>query len=392
MRKTLLVLLLFSAAVGTAQNAFKVVGYLPTYRFDNLSQIELQYCTHVNIAFINPNMAGNLSADGYSLTPVVSAIHNAGAEAFISLAGGYLPPAINDAWDFWLLPANRPTFIQNIVQYALNNNIDGVDIDLEWQYVDQYYSPFITELKPALAAHGIPLTAALPGSYRYPQVSNAALAAFDWVNMMVYDLRGPWDPSNPGQHSPYWWAEDCIAYWLNQGVPANKLTLGMPFYGYNFANSPVSSFTYRYMVGLSTDYAVVDNVDQRWYNGIPTIQAKTSLAIENGLLGVMMWELGQDVLAANLKQYSLLRAIDGVVNPASGTSTPLVANLNIYPNPTSDWVRVEGAEALVLYDLNGREVGRSQGTEMQLTELPAGMYMVHAWQGEQFMVGRVIKM
>ncbi|MCA9912279.1 MAG: T9SS type A sorting domain-containing protein, partial [Anaerolineae bacterium] len=187
-------------------------------------------------------------------------------------------------------------------------------------------------------------------------------------------------------------AEDCIDYWLNQGVPEEKLTLGMPFYGYNFANNPVTSFTYRYMVSLDPAYAYVDNVAQRWYNGIPTIQAKTTLAMNNQLAGVMMWELGQDVLDAGLKQYSLLRAIDAVVNPATGVvqAEPLV--LRVYPNPASDWIRAEQADRMALYNLNGRKVRNVQGNEMLLTELPAGMYVVHAWQGAQFMVGRVIKM
>jgi chitinase len=46
-----------------------------------------------------------------------------------------------------------------------------------------------------------------------------------------------------------------------------------------------------------------------WYNGIPTIQAKTRLALEKNLVGVMIWSLDLDVPGPE----SLLRAIDGEI-------------------------------------------------------------------------------
>ncbi|MEZ4920088.1 MAG: glycosyl hydrolase family 18 protein [Saprospiraceae bacterium] len=392
MNRFLPVLLFFISFSLQAQSSFRVVGYLPTYRFDNLSSLELERCTHVNIAFVNPNMDGVISASGYDIEPVVQSIHDAGAEAFISLAGGYLAPDVDAAWDFWMQDANRATFINLILDYVQANDIDGVDVDLEWQYVDSYYSPFVLDLKAALQPLGIPLTAALPGSHRYPQITNAALAAFDWVNMMVYDLRGPWDPSNPGQHSPYWWAEDCIGYWQNQGVAPENLTLGMPFYGYNFANLPVTSFTFRYIVSLDTSYAYLDQVDERYYNGIPMIQSKVHLAMDQNLSGVMMWELGQDVLDPDLKHLSLLRAIDAVVNPISNTQNPVFQALNVYPNPATDLLRVDGATMVRVFDLRGGLILESNNTSLDVSGLSPGLYAVQANISGSWQMGRFVKM
>lgn len=380
----------------SAQPGFKVVGYLPTYRFSHLNDLRLDRCTHVNIAFANPDLQGNLMTEGVSITPVVNAAHQQGAEVFISLAGGYLTPAWKAAWDTLLQPANRAAFIQKIVQYALDYNLQGVDVDLEWQYVNSLYSPFVLELKPALAAHNLKMTAALPGSYRYPQISNAALAAFDWINMMIYDLRGPWDPSNPGQHSPYNWAVDCIQYWKNQGVPAGRLTLGVPFYGYDFGVSPVVSFKFRDMVNLSTDYAYLDQVDQRYYNGIPTIQAKTQLALDE-VSGIMIWELGQDVLAANQQQYSLLNAIDEVVRSVVSTTSPEEAHVLLFPNPASDWVQIPGAEYAAVFDVNGRQLLSESGSGepslvLSVRSLPAGLYLVQSRLNGQWRSGRLVKL
>lgn len=396
MKQTLLGILLFSAPILYAQTGFKVVGYLPTYRFGDLANIHLERCTHINIAFANPDAQGNLTTDGISIAPAVAAAKQQHCTVLISLAGGYLAPAVQANWDSLLLPANRPAYVQKIVQYVLANNLDGVDVDLEWQYVNSYYSPFVLDLKTALAAQNKLLTAALPGSHRYPEVSNAALAAFDWVNMMVYDLTGPWAPNNPGQHAPYNWAVQCIQYWKNQGVPASRLTLGVPFYGYNFATSPVSSFKFQSMVALDTAYAYLDQVDLRFYNGIPTIQAKTQLAL-NEVAGIMIWELGQDALNPALAQYSLLKAISDVAHPAVAAGEPLfAAALPLYPNPASDWVRLPAAERVAVFDLNGRllmtQTGADAGGQvLDVQTLPAGLYVVQAWNGGAMRAGRLVK-
>lgn len=390
-------ILLFTLQIASSQS-FKVIGYLPYYRFSWLNDIEFERLTHVNIAFANPDEFGNLSVEGTNITPAIYKAHQNGCKVFISLAGGYLTPEHDANWNFLCQPANRPAFIQKIVEYVQDNQLDGVDVDLEWQYVQNWYSPFVLELKAALAPLGIPLTAALPGSYRYPQISAAALDAYDWINMMVYDLRGPWDPSNPGQHSPYDWAEDCIDYWQNQGVPAHKLTLGVPFYGYDFGESPVASFTYRGIVNQNAANAFLDHVDQKWWNGIPTIQAKTELALDE-VAGIMIWEIGQDAFGANLS-YSLLRAIDEVVDAASvGVAETGTGNLRIYPNPVAERIVLEwpdGKEArIVVHNLQGQTVvvkTISGATEIQVQDLPAGCYNITAVSNAQVMSGRFIKL
>ncbi|MBK8565264.1 MAG: hypothetical protein IPN76_18455 [Saprospiraceae bacterium] len=205
MRAYLLAKFLIFSAFLSAQD-FKVVGYLAYWNFDTApTEIEWERLTHVNLAFANPDADGNFSFEGADFAPVVETAHQHNAKVFVSLAGGYLTPDWQTNWNNWMQPANLPVFVEKIVDFVQMNGFDGVDMDLEWQHVNDLYSPFILALKPALETEGLPLTAALPGSYRYPQITATALAAFDWVNLMVYDLTGPWDPSNPGQHSPLWW-------------------------------------------------------------------------------------------------------------------------------------------------------------------------------------------
>ena len=83
-----------------------------------------------------------------------------------------------------------------------------------------------------------------------------------------------------------------------------KLILGVPFYGYEFNNSNVSSFSFSSMVSLNNSYAEIDNVGTKYYNGRATIARKVKLA-STKLSGIMVWELGQD----SFNDYSLLKTI-----------------------------------------------------------------------------------
>ncbi|MCF8247890.1 MAG: T9SS type A sorting domain-containing protein [Saprospiraceae bacterium] len=369
------------STIGFSQD-FKVIGYLAYWNFSTApSKIEWNRLTHVNLAFANPDAAGNLSFEGTDITPVVAAAHANGVQAFVSLAGGYLTPDWQTNWNYWMQPEHTQEFIGKIIAYMQANDLDGVDIDLEWQHVNDLYSPFVMALKTALAAEDLPMTAALPGGYRYPQITAPALAAFDWVNLMIYDLTGPWDPSNPGQHSPYAWAQQCLQYWKNQSLPGDHQTLGVPFYGYDFSTTPVDAKYFGEIVAANPFNAQLDQVGQLYYNGIPTIVAKTQLA-QTETSGVMIWELGQDAFGS-YAEYSLLKAIDETLHPVSGNNQALAINVSplLYPNPAGDFLNVmklpeAGCQAQVI-DFQGKirwSGDLESSTAIDLEGWPAGVY------------------
>ncbi|MCB9294826.1 MAG: T9SS type A sorting domain-containing protein [Lewinellaceae bacterium] len=319
-----------------AQEDFRIVGYYPYYRFGLSDQINFGQLTHLNIAFANPRMDGQLDVVGQDIGPAVETGRAHGLTVLISLGGG-LTAEWRAAWQLWMQPGNRAAFIHNIMDYVRAYGLDGVDMDLEGQDVDALYSPFVLQLRDSLTAEGKLLTAALPGSNRDPDITNDALKAFDWVNIMVYNLTGPWAPNNPGPHSPYSFAFSAISLWLGEGMPGERLTLGVPFYGWDFSTSPVSSFTYRAIVAQNPDNAFTDQVGQAYYNGIPTIQDKTRLAMQF-VSGVMIWEIGQDSYTG----YSLLNAIYETVYPPTATEPDAPAvNLSAFPNPFSEQLSVE---------------------------------------------------
>ena len=287
-----------------------VVGYLPSYRFHMVDKIELDKLTHLCIGFANPDENMRINVGYRDIWPIVTRARAKNVKVILSLAGGALGPTTKQAWKDAMQPWNRTKFVQNLVYYTWQYQLDGLDVDLEWHDVDENYSGFVTELKDSLAVYGKTLSAALPGHHRYPNITDQALAAFDFLNLMTYDLTGPWDPSNPGQHSPYSMAQEAIDFWKGHGVAAEKLNIGLPFFGWDFTwPSNVKSVSYMEMVEMDTSFAHVDQVGKIYYNGIPMIRAKTQLAVDRAG-GIMIWELGQD----SFDERSLLRASHNVIN------------------------------------------------------------------------------
>ena len=296
----------FEEEIKTVDKFARVVGYLPSYRFDSNEKIDYCKLTHLNLAFANPGSNGKLIINDFSGVVVRARNENSNIKIYISIGGGYLTDEQASIWSNSIdIRDNRPIIINEIVNFVVDNSLDGVDVDLEWQYVTSGYSDFVIELKSALSTKGKSMTAALPGTTKFDNITEEALQTFDFINIMAYDFTGPWNPTASGQHSSYNNAVESINFWKNTGVSKSKLTLGVPFYGYDFSNSSnVTSFTFGQMISTNNSYSEIDNVGMKYYNGRPTIKSKVKLASEQ-VSGIMIWELGQD----SFSDYSLLKTI-----------------------------------------------------------------------------------
>ncbi|MCP2029074.1 GH18 family chitinase [Flavobacterium sp. HSC-32F16] len=284
----------------------RVVGYLSADSFDKIQSIQFCKLTHLNIAFANPDKTGNLvfSGDIDAVTKYVKSV-NPNIVISISLAGGVISEEQAANWSLLIdKPENRPAFIQNILKFVSDHNLDGVDVDLEWDAVTSGYSGFVVELKKELASKKKLLTAALPNNTRFVNINSEALNAFDFINIMAYDSTGPWSPNKVEQHSSFEFAKEGIEFWKKQNVPSHKLTLGVPFYGYNFTDAVVTSSTFGEIVQTGTQFADQDEIGKIYYNGRPTISKKVEYAAQN-TGGIMIWELAQD----SFGEYSLLEII-----------------------------------------------------------------------------------
>jgi hypothetical protein len=81
------ILLTLISVFSSNGQGFRTVGYLPVYRFNTLSKIELEKLTHLNIAFANPDLLGNLTTEGVSISGVVENARQSNVKVYIALAG-----------------------------------------------------------------------------------------------------------------------------------------------------------------------------------------------------------------------------------------------------------------------------------------------------------------
>ena len=291
--------------------SFKVVGYLPYYRFSLVDKISFDKVTYVNLAFGNLNASGNLVVgNGAVILPIVQKIKSSDIKVLLSIAGG---GDTGEYWEKYLSNAYRKDCILRMVNFVIENKLDGIDVDIEGSLITSLgvdYNSFVQELKDQLHAKGLAITAALTPTFLDMVITDKTLNSFDFINIMAYDATGPWRPNDPGQHSSLSLAENALDFYkIQKGISKEKLVLGVPFYGRDFNPSDFKALTYESIVNLNYEYAYLDEVGLLYYNGIPTIVEKSKLALEKAN-GIMIWELGQDVF----NDLSLLSAIDQVVN------------------------------------------------------------------------------
>lgn len=269
---------------------------------------KLEYLTHMHFAFLYPKEDGTLTAlpNESRFKSLNELAISKGVKTAISLAGDeniYRTIASSETV--------RKAFVKNVVEFAVRNNLSGIDLD--WEYPRANYGSDITfgllvkELSSELHTWhkylSIAVTAGLFNGPVKDGVTKEAIDAVDFVNLMAYDAMGR-DAEQPNHHSTYVIANKVLEVWLQEkSVPKEKIVLGLPAYGLDVADNPK---TYANLLAagadVNSDSFVIDNVEF-YYNGISTIKAKTELAMTRGN-GVMFWEYGQDARGVN----SLIKA------------------------------------------------------------------------------------
>ncbi|HEY3862222.1 MAG TPA: glycoside hydrolase family 18 protein [Verrucomicrobiae bacterium] len=244
-----------------------VAGYYPGYEADAMapSNIDFTAITHVIHFSLVPNTDGSINSSDNSLTSsackqLVAVTHAAGRKALICVGGASTEPDFQSA----TTPANLGAFVTNIVHFMTNYGYDGVDLD--WEPFNSsdtaQYSNLVNALHTALkgaGAHKL-LTVAAPAYPEYgdsPAAEFTMLASlqnqFDQINIMTYDLSGPYEgwvtwfnspiydggftfPSAPSELVPS--INGAVSNFVNNGVQPAKLGVGMPFYGYTWTGGP----------------------------------------------------------------------------------------------------------------------------------------------------------
>jgi chitinase len=259
---------------------FRIIAYVTEGIIESL--IPYNKLTHINYSFLTPKDDGTFNPifNKSKLKTIVTNAHKQDVKILISVGGwGWDTQFETVAAD----PSLRSAFVQNLKAFVDEYQLDGADID--WEYPDagqsaQNFLALMLELRTAMpdrlfttavVAYGDNGMGVLPESFEL----------LDFVNIMTYD------GSDHGSMEQF---ERGLTFWSERGLPPEKIVMGLPFYG-----DP--NVAYSKIVGEDPAAAQRDTFDYYGttyhYNGIPTIQAKTKMAMEKAG-GIMFWTLDFD--------------------------------------------------------------------------------------------------
>jgi len=288
----LFILLLLNAAftaVAEEPKEFRVVGYVPTWTQDNVSDASLAQLTDVVM------FSAQVTADGaFPPNPVSDnelawyqdAQKKHGFRLHLCVGGwgrsAGFPLMAPDA-------TKRAEFIGGIVKYCRENGIRGIDYDWEFPKNAEEksaYDALIEDTHKAAIEMGLELSVALGWTQ---SLSARAYNAVDRINLMTYDMGA--------RHSTYAAMKKTVERVTKDGVPAEKICVGVPFYGRKVDDEEVSK-GYSQLVAEYQPKAHKDEAGGFYFNGAATIQRKSRYAKNKNLGGIMIWEISADTTDA----------------------------------------------------------------------------------------------
>lgn len=240
-------------------------------------------------------------------------------------------------------PAQRAAHVTMLVDLVTANGYDGVDLNYETMNfggtstdktaIRGTFVTLLRELNTALDAQGRLLSVTVGARtraddpnwtvYDYPGIAPSA----DRFRIMTYDYH--WRGGKAGAVAPLTWVNTVLTYAVTV-VPASKIEVGVPLYGYDWPVDPAQadgygtarSVTFEQAEALRVQYAATrqwsasdaapsysytaaDGVKHDvWYNDADATKAKMTLIGKYGLRGLAFWAVGYE----DTRQWSSLRS------------------------------------------------------------------------------------
>ena len=315
-------------------------------------KIDYSAFSHLIHFSVVPADDGSINPVKGGITPAESAAvlvpaHKAGRKVLLSVGGWLSSLHFREAYS----DAHRAAFIGSLVQMARTRGYDGLDIDMEPLEAADVpdYTTFIRQLRAQMTAADpkLLLTAATAAQ---PEMFASLSGQFDQINLMTYDLAGPWQGFKTWHNSalygsgtalmaadrPFPSASEMVTRFVAAGVPRRKLGIGEAFYGDVWAGAdgpgqPIAGVTmttvsyatimdtlyqpdrYRWDTLAQAPYLSIDAPHKQFvsYDNEALCAQKVEYARAQGLGGVMIWELGSGFLPSRPagRQDPLLQAV-----------------------------------------------------------------------------------
>lgn len=245
------------------EKQYNVVAYVSGWSNLPVSNINVQKLTHINYAFANLDKQGRVFFTNSSDSLKIDTLrqlkkYNPNLKIIVSIGGWTYSKNFSD------IAANTTLSnkcAQNIADFVFRHQLDGIDIDWEYPCMKgagnsfqpndkQNFTSFIRNIRHALTAvevsqkrdkpYILSIATATSSNYLNSIESLKLIEYVDFMHIMTYDYRSGsnWET---GHHSNLWvslsdWSngnciDQTIKKYLNEGIPADKLIMGVPFYG-----------------------------------------------------------------------------------------------------------------------------------------------------------------
>ncbi|MEQ8688183.1 MAG: glycoside hydrolase family 18 protein [Imperialibacter sp.] len=339
-------------AVGTPTSKKEIIGYVPGFRgLLDEKAIDANKLTIINYAFVDVKDSlawlTNLETDSTNFRKLnYLKKDNPALKIVISIGGWSWSENFSDAV---LTASSREKFAKSGTKIVADYNLDGIDID--WEYPGlkgednvfrdedkENFTLMFEAIRKELDALAVTtgkkyiVSTALPCFPRLFEVTNMGDVAkhIDFVNIMAYDFYVAGD--TVGHHSNLYPSENyekensgdkAVKTYIEQGVPAEKLVLGVPFYGRSWTMKSSDNlgilrprdevmrgggFTFikdslmakpgfvRYWddAAKSPYLFNAENNQLVVYDDESSVKLKCEYVNDNGLAGIMFWQYASD--------------------------------------------------------------------------------------------------
>lgn len=276
-------MMLISFKMQGQASQFKIIGYYPNWAIYRQPafyprDINVDLLTHINYAFVKVDSRGFLILfDSWADTDYRNDWNtekpfwgnflqlkqlkkdHPHLKTLFSVGGWTLSDTFSE---LAARPKARENFIRQCLEFCEKYEFDGIDIDWEYPGFAEHnghpedkrnFTLLLSELYQAAKLHEPPLlvTIAAPaGPTHYKNIDVKVIHEYlDWINLMGYDFHGPWGGAEDqltNHHSslyptekgnPLFNVDSAVNYYLSQGVPSEKLVLGMPLYGRSYGGA-----------------------------------------------------------------------------------------------------------------------------------------------------------
>ncbi|XP_050419124.2 chitotriosidase-1 [Patella vulgata] len=351
------------------------------------SNIDPKQCTHIIFAFANVTGLdlGKMNWNDYGSNGLYAGTTNLkqkrpGLKVLIAVGGWVMgsAPFIDVVKD----QNSRSIWVQNVVSYLRKYDFDGLDMDWEFPGVrgsgagDKFkFSSLMRMLQRAFQEEAwksgkekLLLTLATAAGSHYIAASyepKEIIKSVDYMLLMAYNYHGQWE-NTTGHHSSLYssnidkgkkrelnqiWS---INYWLGQGMPKERLIVGLGTYGMSYTlknsainglGSPASSGgrpgSYTGEKGILAYFEICENLrykgwrsvwipeqqspyaygGDQWvgYDDTKSIAIKARYIVQQGLGGAFVWSVEMDDFTGSCGEglYPLLNTINKIIKPST---------------------------------------------------------------------------